>query len=61
MISVTRLDGSGIVVNAELIEVVERTPETMIGLTTGRQITVREPVEEIVRQVLDYRRRTRSH
>ncbi|MBK9303279.1 MAG: flagellar FlbD family protein [bacterium] len=61
MISVTRLDGSGIVVNAELIEVVERTPETMIGLTTGRQITVREPVEEVVRQVLDYRRRTRSH
>ncbi|MBK7702033.1 MAG: flagellar FlbD family protein [bacterium] len=61
MISVTRLDGSGIVVNAELIEVVERTPETMIGLTTGRQITVREPVEETVRQVMDYRRRTRSH
>ncbi|MBA4378036.1 MAG: flagellar FlbD family protein [bacterium] len=61
MISVTRLDGSGIVVNAELIEFVERTPDTMIGLTTGRLITVREPVEEIVRQVLDYRRRTRSH
>lgn len=61
MISVTRLDGSGIVVNAELIEVVERTPDTMIGLTTGRRITVREPVEEVVRQVLDYRRRTRSH
>jgi flagellar protein FlbD len=61
MISVTRLDGSGIVVNAELIEFVERTPDTMIGLTSGRLIAVREPVEEIVRQVLDYRRRTRSH
>jgi flagellar protein FlbD len=61
MISVTRLDGSGIVVNADLIEYVERTPGTMIGLTTGRQIAVKEPVEEVVRLVMDFRRRTRNH
>ncbi len=56
MISVTRLDGSRVVVNAELIETVEAVPETVIVLVTRRRLMVREPVEEVVARVLAYRR-----
>ena len=57
MVPVTRLDGRELVVNAELIETLEATPDTVITLTTGRRLVVREPVEEIVRRVVTYRRR----
>lgn len=48
MISVTRLDGREIVVNAFLIELVESTPDTVLSLTTGRKVLVRESVEDVV-------------
>lgn len=48
MISVTRLDGREIIVNAYLIELIEPTPDTVLSLTTGRKVIVRETVEEVV-------------
>lgn len=48
MISVTRLDGKQIIVNAFLIELVEATPDTVLSLTTGRKLLVREQVKEVV-------------
>lgn len=56
MIKVTRLDHSELVVNAELIETVEATPDTVITLTSGKKLVVSEEVEEIVRRVMEYRR-----
>ena len=56
MITVTRLDGSRVVVNAELIETVEAVPETVIVLVTRRRLMVREPVDEVIDRVLAYRR-----
>ena len=56
MISVTRLDGSEVVVNAELIELVEATPDTHLTLTDGRQLIVREGTDEVVAKVIAYRR-----
>jgi flagellar protein FlbD len=56
MIKVTRLDHSELVVNAELIETIEATPDTVITLTSGKKLVVSEEVEEIVRRVLEYRR-----
>lgn len=56
MIHLTRLNGSTVTVNAELIELVESTPDTVITLTTGKKLLVGEPTEEIVRKVLCYRR-----
>lgn len=56
MIVLTRLNGKHIVVNAELIESVEASPDTVIALTSKTKIAVRESVNDIVRQVLDYRR-----
>lgn len=57
MIKVTRLDRSELVVNAELIETVEATPDTVITLTNGKKLVVCEGVDEIIRRVLEYRNR----
>ncbi len=57
MIDLTRLDGTTIVVNADLIVTLERTPDTLLTLTTGVTVMVREPIEEVVERVVGYRRR----
>lgn len=61
MIKVTKLNGSELVVNADLIEFVESTPDTLISLTTGRKIMVREQLEEIIQLAMKFRRTSRSH
>ena len=57
MITVTRLDGTSVVVNAGHLLLVERTPDTVLVLTTGDRLMVREPVEQIVERVVEYRRK----
>ncbi len=44
------------VLNADLIETVETTPDTVITLTNGKKLIVEETMDEIVRRVMDYRR-----
>ncbi|MGE5487067.1 MAG: flagellar FlbD family protein [bacterium] len=56
MIRLTRLNGGPFFLNPELIEHVETTPDTVITLTNGHQFMVREPVDEVIRLVLQYRR-----
>ncbi len=56
MIFVQRFDGKKIVVNGELIEMIESTPETIITTTTGKKITVKESIEEIVDKVKNYKK-----
>ncbi len=56
VIKVTRLNGEEIYVNSDLIEFIEKTPDTVLTLTTGRKIVVREDVAEIIRQITSYRR-----
>ncbi|MGI6093389.1 MAG: flagellar FlbD family protein [Veillonellaceae bacterium] len=58
MIKVSRLKSrdNEFVLNAELIETIEQTPDTVITLTTGKKLIVEESAEEIVRKVMDYRR-----
>lgn len=55
MIYVTRLDGSTLVVNADLIETVEHTADTVITLLDGKKLVVRTLVEEVVERVIGYR------
>jgi flagellar protein FlbD len=57
MIRVTRLNHSPIVINSELIERVEITPDTVITLTTGQIFRVRETAEEVIDRVVDFRKR----
>ena len=57
MIRLTRLNDQEVVVNADLIEFLEATPETIISMTTGRKVVVREKVEEVIRRVAEFRSR----
>ena len=54
MIRVTRLNGSEIMVNAEMIEFIEATPDTIITLVSGKKIMVGEAVDLVVKRVVDY-------
>ncbi len=56
MINVTRLDREVLVLNAELVESVEATPDTVIPLTSGKKLIVTEPVHMVVERILNYRR-----
>lgn len=56
MIRLTRLNGQEVVVNAELIESIEQqTLNTVISLTNGNKILVKDTVEEIISKVVNYR------
>lgn len=56
MIKVTRINDSDLVINADLIESVEAHPDTIISLTTGKKIVVKETPEEIIEKVAAFRR-----
>ncbi len=60
MITVTRINGEAIVVNAEMIKTIEQTPDTMITLVNGDRFFVREPLEEVVRRAVEYARSVRT-
>ncbi len=56
MIEVTRINGVKFSLNPELIEVVETTPDTVITLTTGKKLIVKESRQEVKNLVLSYKR-----
>ena len=55
MIDVTRIDGRELTVNAELIETVDEVPDTVITLTTGKKIIVKESRQKIKSLVKSYK------
>ena len=56
MIEVTKLNGVKILINPDLIELVEETPDTLVTLTTGRKIIVKESRQDIKSLVKSYRK-----
>ncbi len=56
MIRLTRLNRGPFLLNPDLIEHVETTPDTIVTLTNGHQFLVRESAEELLARVVDYRR-----
>ncbi len=60
MICLTRLNHEPIVLNADLIESVEATPDTVIALTNGQKMTVLESPRQVVDRVIDYQRTIRQ-
>jgi flagellar protein FlbD len=56
MIHVTRLNQSSIVLNCDLIEHIESTPDTVITLVNNQKLTVQETADEIVERIRAYRR-----
>jgi flagellar protein FlbD len=55
VIYVTRLDGSQLAVNADLIETVEHTADTVITLLDGKKLVVKTPVQDVVDRIIGYR------
>jgi len=56
MIEVTKLNGNKLTINADLIERVEELPDTVITLTTGSKIIVKESRQEIRNLVILYKK-----
>lgn len=56
MVKVTRFNGQQYVINADLIETIESTPDTVVTLMSGRKYVVRESSEDLVERILAYRR-----
>ena len=58
MIKVMRLNSKDLIINADLIESIESTPDVVISLTTGNKIVVRNSIDEIINKVIDYKAKT---
>ena len=56
MIHLTRLNHVPLVVNSDLIEHIEVTPDTVIVLTTGQKFLVLETADEVIERVVKFRR-----
>ena len=56
MIRLTRLNHLPLVLNSDLIEHIDVTPDTVIMLTTGQIIRVLESADEVVERVIEFRR-----
>jgi flagellar protein FlbD len=57
MVHLTRLNKTPLVLNSDLIEHLQSTPDTLITLTNGDHFVVRETPEEIVSKIITFRRR----
>ena len=57
MIRLTRLNHLPVVLNSDLIEHIEETPDTVITLTSGQIVRVLETADEVVDRVVVFRRR----
>jgi len=56
MIHVTRLNRTPIVLNSDLIEYIENTPDTVITMSDDRKMTVLETSDEVVERIRVWRR-----
>ena len=56
MIQVTRINHVPLVLNSDLIEHIETTPDTVISLTNGQKFVVLESADELIQKVVDFRR-----
>jgi flagellar protein FlbD len=57
MIRLTRLNQTAFVLNSDLIEHIDITPDTVITLTTGQIVRVREAAEEVIERIVEFRRK----
>jgi flagellar protein FlbD len=56
MIRLTRINHVPLVLNSDLIEHVEVTPDTVIAMTSGQKFIVLESADEVIQRVVEFRR-----
>jgi flagellar protein FlbD len=57
MIALRRLNNEAIMVNPDLIESLEATPDTVVTLTSGNKLIVRDSMDEIREKIIEFKRR----
>jgi flagellar protein FlbD len=57
MIILTKLNDKSFVLNSDLIEIIEDTPDTVITLSSGKKYVVKETVDECIDRIVEYKRR----
>lgn len=57
MIMLTKLNAQSFVLNSDLIETIEMTPDTIITMTTGKKFVVIDTQEEIMSKIITYKRK----
>ena len=56
MIRLTRLNSHALTINSDLIKFIENAPDTVLTLTTGEKVVVRESTEEVLQRIVAFRR-----
>jgi flagellar protein FlbD len=57
VIALTRLNGHPVMVNSDLIEQIEETPDTVITLTSGNRLIVRDRMAEVQAKIIAFKRK----
>ncbi|MDR1689584.1 MAG: flagellar FlbD family protein [Clostridiales bacterium] len=57
MISITKLNNMEVIINCELIESIEATPDSTISMTTGKKFIAKESIDVIIEKVIAFKRR----
>lgn len=57
MIKLTRMNKSEFILNVDLIEIIEETPDTVITLTNEHKMIVIESADEIIQKIIEYKRK----
>jgi len=61
MIYLKRMNNKEFIVNVDLIELIEETPDTVITLNNGHKMIVIETAEEVMKKIIDYKRKIFIH
>ena len=56
MIRLTRINRQAIILNSDLVEHLESTPDTVITMTSGQKLVVLESTDEVVKRIIEFRR-----
>jgi flagellar protein FlbD len=56
MINVTRLNHTPIILNSDLIQFIENTPDTVITMTDDRKMTILETAGDVIERIRSWRR-----
>ena len=57
MIALTRLNGHPVMVNCDMIESLEETPDTVMTLTSGNKLVIRDSMADVQKKIVEFKRR----
>ncbi len=57
MIALRRLNNEAVMINPDLIETLEETPDTVVTLTSGNKVLVRDTMDQIREKIIEFKRR----